>query len=72
MAKYTIRYNIICPHEIEIDAESVEDAKMKSRSDYYPHSDVLQDFAESFPRDLSNADVEVECIINENGKYIVL
>ena len=72
MVKYTIRYNIICPYEIEIDAESVEDAKMKSRSEYYPHSDVLQDFAESFPRDLSNADVEVESIINENGKYIVL
>lgn len=48
MAKYTIRYNIICPHEIEIDAESVEDAKMKSSSEYYPHSDVLQDFTESF------------------------
>lgn len=67
MAKYTIRYNIICPYEIKIDAESVEDA-----TEYYPHSDVLQDFAESFPKDLSNADVEVESIINENGKYIVI
>ena len=70
MAKYTIRYNIICPHEIEIDAESVEDAKMKSRSEYYPHSDVLQAFAESFPRNLSNAEVVVERIFNEDGDYI--
>ena len=70
MAKYTIRDNIICSHEIEIDAESVEDAKMKSSSEYYPHSDILQDFAESFPRDLSTADVEVECIFNEDGDYI--
>ena len=67
MAKYTIRYNIICPHEIEIDAESVEDAKMKSRTEYYPHSDVLQDFAESFPRDLSNAAVVVDRICNADG-----
>lgn len=70
MAKYTIRYNIICSHEIEIDADSAEDAKMKSRSDYFPHSDVLQDFAESFPQDLSCADVEVECIFNEDGDYV--
>lgn len=70
MAKYTIRYNIVCSHEIEIDADSVADAKMKSRSDYFPHSDVLQDFAESFPQDLSCADVEVESIYDEDGNWV--
>ena len=70
MAKYTIRYNIICSHEIEIDADSAEDAKMKSHSDYFPHSDVLQDFAESFPRDLSAADVEVESIYDKDGNWV--
>lgn len=70
MAKYTIRYNIICSHEIEIDADSAEDAKMKSRSDYFPHSDVLQDFAESFPQGLSAADVEVESIYDKDGNWV--
>ena len=70
MAKYTIRYNIVCSHEIEIDADSAEDAKMKSRSDYFPHSDVLQDFAESFSQGISSADVELDCIFNEDGECV--
>lgn len=70
MAKYTIRYNVIVSHEIEVDADSIEEVKEKSRFDYFPKSDIIQDFAESFPKDLSTADVEVDAVFDENGNYV--
>lgn len=71
MAKYTIRYNIVCSHEIEIDADSIEEAKMKLCSDYFTHSDILQDFAEGFsPKDLAFADVEVDALYDEDGNWV--
>lgn len=70
MAKYSITYNIIIPHEIEIDAYDREDAICKCSAAYVHPKVILEDFAETFPRDLSCADVEISHIFDKDGNVV--
>lgn len=69
MAKHTLRYNITVPFEIEVDAEDADDA-LQLFNETITKEDVLKQFADTFPKDLSFAEVERDAVFDEKGEYL--